>query len=266
MTLLSIILPMVLLLRKFKVTFINYFQLLRLKLIILLVGTNYSPERISFLIYDSLVTKKYGKNIDKHTFIMQNGSLNNLLDAFDSAEPVSIDNDTNSKFLASKLSQEDFLKLNENNLYRDSQGLSSAVNNFCQENMQVLNNVIKSPFRIINIRAWETKTTATEFGPTKYHKDGFLEGHMKIMLYLTELSENGGSIQFLNEEPLEAPAGLVLIFKNSDLTHRAISGKINDRKLIELTLQRCLEQVPWKITTGKLNDRHHLAPWLHQYE
>ena len=85
------------------------------------------------------------------------------------------------------------------------------------------------------------------------------------MLYLTELSENGGSIQFLNEEPIQAPAGLVLIFKNSNLTHRAISGKTNDRKLIELTLQRCLEQVPWKITTGELNDRHHLDPWLHQY-
>ena len=116
MTLPSIVVYMKKYLRKFKGAIINYFKWFRLKLIILLVDTNWNPERISFLIYDSLVTKRYGESIYKHTFIMQTSTLNNLLDAFDSAEPVSIDNNTNSKFLASKLSQEDFLKLNENNL------------------------------------------------------------------------------------------------------------------------------------------------------
>ena len=249
-----------------KMTIMNRIESFRLKLIINLIDASWDPQKISFFIYDSLVIKKYGESLDKHTFVMSSECLNNLLHAFNSAKPVSIDSATNPKFLASKLSQESFLQLNKNNLYRNSQGLISAVNDFCQENLEVLSSVIKSPFRIINIRAWETKTTATEFGPTKYHKDGFLKGHMKIMLYLSELSEGGGSLQFLNEAPIEAPAGLVLVFKNSDLTHRAISGKINDRKLIELTLQKCLIPVPWKITTGELNDRHHLAPWLYQYE
>jgi len=252
--------------RKCKKAIMNRIESFRLKSIIGLIDASWDIQKISFFIYDSMVTKKYGKSLDKHTFVMQSKSLNDLLHAFNSARPVSIDHATNPKYLASKLSDESLLQLNKNNVYRNSQGLVSAVNDFCQEYLEVLSSVTKSPFRIINIRAWETKTTATEFGPTKYHKDGFLDGHMKIMLYLSELSEDGGSIQFINEEPIEAPAGLVLVFKNSDLTHRAIPGKAKDRKLIELTLQKCLEPAPWRITTGELNDRHHLAPWLYQYE
>lgn len=252
--------------RNIKKTIMIRIASFRLKLIIKLIDASWDIQKISFFIYDSMVTKKYGKSLDKHKFVMSSKCLNNLLNAFNEAKPVGIDHATNPKYLTSKLSQESLLQLNKNNVYRNSQGLISAVNDFAKEYLEVLSNTIKSPFRIINIRAWETKTTATEFGPTKYHKDGFLDGHMKIMLYLSELSEDGGSIQFLNEEPIEAPAGLVLVFSNSNLTHRAIPGKINDRKLIELTLQKCLVPVPWKITTGELNDRHHLAPWLHLYE
>ena len=82
------------------------------------------------------------------------------------------------------------------------------------------------------------------------------------MLYLTELSASGGSIQLWNKSPLESEPGLVLVFKNSDLMHRAIPGRFGSRKLIELTVQRTEVDYVLKPVTGSTDDRHLLAPWL----
>ena len=48
-----------------------------------------------------------------------------------------------------------------------------------------LSEYLKSPFSFVNTRAWLTKPGSNKFGPNSIHKDGFLPGHVKLMIYLT---------------------------------------------------------------------------------
>ena len=45
---------------------------------------------------------------------------------------------------------------------------------------------IGSPFVFINTRIWKTKPLSERMGPNNWHKDGFVPGHLKIMVYLTQ--------------------------------------------------------------------------------
>ena len=100
---------------------------------------------------------------------------------------------------------------------------------------------IGSPFAFINTRAWVTKSLSNEMGPNAPHKDGFLPGHMKIMVYLTPMSAEYGDFWIEGEQITGEESGFCIGFKNSDLLHSGKPGTKYPRICIEVTIMRTLQ-------------------------
>ena len=100
---------------------------------------------------------------------------------------------------------------------------------------------IGSPFAFINTRAWVTKSLSNEMGPNAPHKDGFLPGHMKIMVYLTPMSAEYGDFWIEGEQITGEKPGFCIGFKNSDLLHSGKPGTKYPRICIEVTIMRTLQ-------------------------
>jgi len=233
-----------------------------LSLSLRLHGKNVDFEKLAFELYNASVDKKWGFPKDYYLFHLDQKWLKDMLRAFDLSNNINLGVDYHPMYLSSNTKKEAARMLNRNNQYKDGKDLVSVIELFLNHHKDQLSEAIGSPHRIINIRAWEMLPATEIFGPSDWHTDGFHSGHMKIMLYLTELSASGGSIQLWNNSPLESKPGLVLVFKNSDLMHRAIPGRIGSRKLIELTVQRTEVDYALKPVTGSTDDRHLVAPWL----
>jgi len=87
---------------------------------------------------------------------------------------------------------------------------------------------VKSPFCFVNVRAWKTLPNSELFGPNTLHTDGFYPGHLKVMLYLTPLSKESGSLQVGQELIIDKPAGTAVIFKNSKETDLLIKQQAQE--------------------------------------
>ena len=101
-----------------------------------------------------------------------------------------------------------------------------------------IRDAVKSPFSIVNTRAWTTKPNAAEFGSNSAHKDGFHPGHMKIMVYLTPLSKDFGEFWIGGTTITGKESGFCFCFKNSDIIHSGIPGKMFSRICFEITILR----------------------------
>jgi hypothetical protein len=99
---------------------------------------------------------------------------------------------------------------------------------------------VGSPFIFVNTRMWSTRPGAQRFGPNSMHLDGFLDGHMKIMTYLTPMNEAHGYLEYQGGEIKSDRAGRSVCFRNSDLPHAGVPGTEFDRTCIEVTLMRSL--------------------------
>ncbi len=122
---------------------------------------------------------------------------------------------------------------------------------------------IKSPFSIVNTRAWYSKPASIEFGPSATHTDGFEPGHLKVMIYPEGLSNENGYLEIQGEKINNMPAGTCVAFRNSDVQHKAIPGNTKDRLSVEITLQRTF--IPFdQFTPSHFNGRHYANP-LHAY-
>jgi hypothetical protein len=97
---------------------------------------------------------------------------------------------------------------------------------------------IKSPFSIVNTRAWTTSPKTAHVGVFKNHTDHFCSGHLKIMVYLNPMNKDYGYIIFNENEIIDQPAGTCILFRNSMVEHRGVPGKTYDRVCIEITIQR----------------------------
>ena len=75
-----------------------------------------------------------------------------------------------------------------------------------------------------------------------WHTDGCVEQIFKIMIYLTPLSEETGSIELkINNSEIQqrsATRGAWLLFRNSSVLHRGVPGTRYERLAIEITLCR----------------------------
>ena len=75
------------------------------------------------------------------------------------------------------------------------------------------------------------------------HTDGFPPGHIKCMIYLQPLDEDHGLFELDEKKIKYDKPGYGIIFKNSDVPHRAIPGLKKDRYVLEYTLMRTLFKV-----------------------
>jgi predicted SAM-dependent methyltransferase len=114
----------------------------------------------------------------------------------------------------------------------------------------------KSPYCIVNTRVWITRPGSEPFGPNTMHTDGFYPGHFKIMIYPHGLSVDNGYLivdkNILNDQP----PGTTIFFKNSDINHAGVSGIINERLAVEITILRSLFHLPQN-HSGHPNGRHY---------
>lgn len=98
---------------------------------------------------------------------------------------------------------------------------------------------INSPVTFINSRAWITNGQA-KLGPFDWHTDGFKPGHLKVMIYPDGLSEIKGGLEIGDSLIMNRPPGASILFRNSDVKHRAIPASGGRRLVVEITLQRSL--------------------------
>jgi len=110
---------------------------------------------------------------------------------------------------------------------------------------------LKSYFSIVNIRVWNNVPNGKvavgrnniHRGTYRDHTDSFPPGHTKIMIYLNPLDDDHGYFTYENKVLKSKKTGLAIAFKNSDVVHRAIPGKLKNRTVIELTMFRTLKKV-----------------------
>jgi len=217
-------------------------------------------ERFSWEIHNRKVLRSHGQSDPMGGFYLEPSDFNFIVQNFDSARSIKIDLKNNPNYSNSHLSSEVLLTLNTNNRYKDGVDLTPVIEFFDSKYGSKIEQVVKSPYRIVNIRAWEMLPLSSSFGPSSFHTDGFRKSHLKIMIYLSELNSDTGSIQFNGEPPLEKTKGYVLVFQNSDLVHSAIPGTKYNRKLIEITIQRTTQKLSLKPMVGYCNDRHLKKP------
>jgi hypothetical protein len=213
-------------------------------------------------IHNRVIDRRFGKSKGWGGFYLHKEDLSELTNSFNLAKEIKINLDHSPQYVSTDLKTETLEKLNSNNCYRNGFDLIPEIERFNLRYRENISEIINSPYRIVNIRAWEMLPRKNAFGPSDYHDDGFEKGHMKIMIYLSHLNSETGTVQFKDEPPLERDAGFVLVFQNSDLIHRAIPGLSQSRNLIEITVQRLARDLKLKSITGFCNDRHLKKPSL----
>jgi hypothetical protein len=99
------------------------------------------------------------------------------------------------------------------------------------------------PVKVVNVRMWSTPSSSgKEAGANTWHRDGFPDGVLKIMTYLTPPSREAGTTEIQLEDGnslvLEGPAGTIMLFDNSKLLHRGVppTGQRPDRLIMEVTI------------------------------
>jgi len=150
--------------------------------------------------------------------------------------------------LISKFPSEVLEGLNKNliagNLHQFSNS-HRTVQKLHNELRQMFKEHVGSPFVFVNTRIWKTKPHSQRFGPNDWHKDGFVPGHLKIMIYLTPLNTEYGCFSWEDRSGVthqlnNHPAGTAVCFRNSDISHSGVPGTSQERISIEVTLMRSL--------------------------
>jgi len=118
---------------------------------------------------------------------------------------------------------------------------------------------IRSPFVSVNTRCWQTIPLAKRIGSNKLHNDGFMPGHMKIMVYLQPLDDEHGFLQVENKEIKNKPRGTAILFQNSDVLHSGVPGNKFDRISFEVTLMKTFINSP-QINQSHFFGRHFTHP------
>jgi hypothetical protein len=154
--------------------------------------------------------------------------------------------------------------------------MTPFLENFIKKLFPIFKKYLGSNFSIVNLRAWKNLPnsrivmgkhkndgSAQERGPCKLHADGFPPGHIKCMIYLQPLNKEFGLFELDGKEINFDEPGNCIIFKNSEIMHRAIPGTKFDRFVIELTFMRTLFKVnELKYVQGKPDATHLSAPYF----
>ncbi len=121
-----------------------------------------------------------------------------------------------------------------------------------------------TPWRVTSVRGWETPPGPGIYNPTcQWHRDGYPDSSLKILLYVSDVNAQTGStaLELPNGNLMvEGTSGTWLIFKNSQILHRAVSPIANTRLMIEINCSPALEYDLTPRFTGN-NARHPFLPW-----
>ena len=127
---------------------------------------------------------------------------------------------------------------------------SEFIESYLKKVVPIIKENIKSPFAIVNLRAWKSKPNAKatlhkgrERGAFRMHKDKMPPGHLKCMIYLNPLDDKHGKFQIEDQVFESDKPGISILFSNSDFDHQAISGNENYRFVIEITIMRTIYNV-----------------------
>mgnify|MGYP000388389990 CR=1 FL=1 len=203
-------------------------------------------------ILDKQVTLIYGEPRPFSTHVLGEASLRTVRDAFNHVPRTTLlppSQDAHPEWLLSDLDSRSIRQLNESIEFLDCQELGNAVAALLEsEGSFILDALNGSPFRVVNVRAWTTRPNAPSIGPNAYHLDGFHAGFLKAMIYLDGLGGSAGSLEIEGNGLVTGPPGLMVIFENSKVWHRAVPGTRSERPVMELTLQRLvvppMSQIP----------------------
>lgn len=203
------------------------------------MSSNY--KHFAYIAHNNLVKKVYGEADDFHDFYIPENLQKELKILLDHA--LKTDHITQNKRPGGPLwvyqhdSDEVPKKLDEN-IRPFSLTLSPVIlklHNVIRSNISAK---VKSPFSIVNTRAWTTNPKSESFGPNSLHKDGFYPGLLKIMVYVTCLSREFGQFSILGNTITNKKPGYCVCFKNSEIEHSGIPGTMFQRICFEVTIQR----------------------------
>ena len=228
-----------------------------------------APTNDAFFIYESAVLALFGKPVD-----IKVGRINkNLLLALKKESQTSLKdnifgsasiNDERDYLIVDDFSTPVKEKLDENLIVHpihEKDPKTSIINELHKELRRIFAKDINSPFVFVNTRMWTSKPASGRFGPNSMHKDGFKAGHMKIMIYLSEMNKEEGYFITKQKNFCDLPSGTAILFRNSDIEHSGVPGRSANRICIEVTLMRALVNGS-QDRKGHFFGRHLISPLL----
>jgi len=154
--------------------------------------------------------------------------------------------------------------------------MTPYLESFINKLLPTFKEYLGSNFSIVNLRAWKNLPNSGIVvgknkndgsiqmrGTHRLHTDGFPPGHIKCMIYLQPLNSEFGLFEIGGKKIECNEPGYCIIFKNSDILHRAIPGTKYDRYVIEFTFLRTLFQVnELKYIKSKPDSMYLSAPYF----
>lgn len=223
----------------------------------------YMNSQISFDLFqthENLITQTYGDASNFFELGLHDNYveiLNNNLKTMESVKVAdfTLENNSNKLLHAVHFQREKALKMDEDITWIDFN--HNKLSQELHEGIRILiKTEMKSPFAIVNTRAWTTRPTGAAYGPNEDHKDGLHPGHLKVMVYLTPMDVDHGYFVVTGQDVIHRPRGNCILFKNSDFLHRGVPGEKYPRICMELTLHRTLLNVD-QIQNGHPFGRHY---------
>jgi len=150
-------------------------------------------------------------------------------------------NDFGLDFLGTQLSEAAIERINTDNIYFSppSIDVQTYLTNFLHENSATIEHELGCRWRVVNVRAWETKKGAN-YGPSDWHIDGGSRCMRKIMFYPLPPNKHNGSLEVFdrqdNKHSLEFDYPLAVLLDSSVLLHRGLPGRLENRPAIEVTI------------------------------
>jgi len=219
-----------------------------------------------FETHERFVSSVFGTVKEKYTtFLLSETQLRDLRGAFAKAPRTDAKPGTKGiNWVCSNLPPDAYQSLNRNFTYLNCEAMVRPIRALLEDHSAEIEKACGSPFVAVNVRAWECKSDADDFGPMVWHQDGFAPGHLKLMIYLDGLGGDLGSLELEGLGTIEGPSGLAVLFQNSNITHRAVPPKSRKRRpIVEVTIQRVLRRpVSFAPLIGDNNDRHLSDPFL----
>ena len=122
--------------------------------------------------------------------------------------------------------------------------ISEIINTIKIHKLNIIKN-LNSNFKILNIRYWTTKPNASPQNSYAFHGDSYPDEIFKIMLYLTPFNKKYGGLELVDNDEIifneSDQIGVYCLFKNTQVLHRGLPGTAYERKAIEITLCRSLD-------------------------
>ncbi len=231
--------------KSFKELFTKALNLLKFKFI-------YLRKNMHFILHNWLINVIYGKTGTHTTFKVSQDDVRRIKEKIATAKELKIpdiDGVAESVKQNSELTQKIIDVMNERKKWFEL-NRDEFIDELIKRLTPHFREYTKSPFAIIQLKAWATQPRIECYydekgrprGAFREHKDGYPPGHCKCIVYLQPLDTEHGQIRLGSTTFESDEAGFSLIF-NNNLLHEAITGKLKQRYCLEFTFMRTLKKV-----------------------